>query len=64
MPTTIPLVSRDVNIGPAPSTAPGTLNADFIVIAAFSIIGLLLTLGVASLFPLSMQMAALMSAAA
>jgi hypothetical protein len=39
MPTTIPLVSRDVNIGLVRSDAVGTSNLDFIVIAAFSIIG-------------------------
>jgi hypothetical protein len=63
MPTTIPLVSRDVNIGLVRGAASATLNADFILIAAFCVIGLALTVGFASLFPLSAQVAALMAAA-
>jgi hypothetical protein len=63
MPTTIPLVSRDVNIGLVRSDAVRTSNLDFILIAAFCVIGLALTIGFASLLPLSTQMAALMAAA-
>lgn len=61
MPTTIPLVSRDVNVELVQGAAARTPSRDFIIIAAFSAIGLLLTIGFALLFPLSAEMAALMS---
>jgi hypothetical protein len=61
MPTTIPLVSSDVNIELVRGGSARTPNLDFIVIAVFALIGVLLTLGFASLFPLSADMAALMS---
>ena len=61
MPTSIFLVSSSVNIGQVPDVAALTPSLDFIIVAAFSVVGLLLTLGFAWLFPLSANMAALIS---
>lgn len=61
MPTTIPLVSRNVNVRLVRGAAAGTSSLDFIIVVAFAAIGLLLTIGFGSLCPLSAQTAALMS---
>lgn len=61
MPTTIPVVSPGVNIGLARDAAASTPSLDFIIVAAFSVIGLLLTVAFALLFPLLAEMAGLMS---
>jgi hypothetical protein len=60
MPTTIPLGLRDVNVGLLHSVPATTSTLDFVSVAAFSTIGLLLTIAFA-LFPLSPNVAALLS---
>jgi hypothetical protein len=61
MPTTIPLVPRDVSIGLVRGAAASTPSLDFVIVVTISVIGLLLTVGFARLFPLSADVAALMS---
>jgi hypothetical protein len=61
MPTTIPLASRCVPPGLAQATPAETSNLDFVVVAAFSVAGLLLSFAFASHFPISADLASLMA---
>lgn len=60
MPTTIPLGFRDVNVELVRGVSATMSTPDFVIVAAFSGIGLLLSVAFASLFPLSSSAAALL----
>jgi len=54
MPTTIPAVFVDTNTRDLPDNLLGTVkNPDLIVVTAFSVVGLLVTVGLAVLAPVS-----------
>lgn len=62
MPTTIPMTSRHLNPVLDQGVTTQTSNLDFVVVAAFAVTGLLLSLAFASLFPLSADLAFLLTA--
>jgi len=62
MPTNIAVVSRDANARDLRGDILAVMkNPDFIAVAAFAAIGLLLTVGLAVYFPISPDVAALAS---